>query len=116
MAINCLPEEPFDWSMTSEITYYWFRKDGSALPMHLIENVYSETLRLKVIRKLRFLLIFFFFFIFTLFHILFHIFILSVIFKIISADEMTKAFTASVMIFIEQFQARWPWSIGILES
>ena len=22
----------------------------------------------------------------------------------------------SVMIFIEQFRARWPWSIGVLES
>ena len=29
-------------------------------------------------------------------------------------DEMT--FTAGVMIFIEQFRARWPWSIGVLES
>ena len=29
--------------------------------------------------------------------------------------EMIKAFTAGVMIFIEQFWARWPWSIGILE-
>ena len=27
--------------------------------------------------------------------------------------EMTEAFTAGVMIFIE---ARWPWSIGVLES
>ena len=26
--------------------------------------------------------------------------------------EMTKAFTAGVTIFIEQFWARWPWSIG----
>ena len=30
--------------------------------------------------------------------------------------EMTEAFTAGVMIFIEQFRARWPWSIGVLES
>ena len=29
---------------------------------------------------------------------------------------MTEAFTAGVMIFIEQFRARWPWSIGVLES
>ena len=29
---------------------------------------------------------------------------------------MTKAFAAGVMIFIEQFRARWPWSIGVLES
>ena len=29
--------------------------------------------------------------------------------------EMTEAFTAGVMIFIEQFQARWPWSGGILD-
>ena len=29
---------------------------------------------------------------------------------------MTEAFTAGVMIFIEQLQARWPWSIGLLES
>ena len=27
---------------------------------------------------------------------------------------MTKAFMAGVMIFIEQFRARWPWYIGIL--
>ena len=27
--------------------------------------------------------------------------------------EMTEAFTAGVMIFIEQFRARWPWSIGV---
>ena len=26
--------------------------------------------------------------------------------------EMTEVFTASVMIFIEQFRARWPWSIN----
>ena len=26
-----------------------------------------------------------------------------------------KAFTAGVMIFIEQFWAIWPWSIGVLE-
>ena len=25
--------------------------------------------------------------------------------------KMTEAFTAGVMIFIEQFRARWPWSI-----
>ena len=31
-------------------------------------------------------------------------------------DEMTEAFTAGVMIFIEQFRARWLWSIGVLES
>ena len=30
--------------------------------------------------------------------------------------EMTEAFAADVMIFIEQFWARWPWSIGVLES
>ena len=30
--------------------------------------------------------------------------------------QMTEAFTASVMIFIEQFRARWPWSISVLES
>ena len=30
--------------------------------------------------------------------------------------EMTEAFTAGVMIFIEQFRARWPWTIGLLES
>ena len=29
---------------------------------------------------------------------------------------MTKDFTAGVMIFIEQFRARWTWSIGMLES
>ena len=29
---------------------------------------------------------------------------------------MTEAFTAGVMIFIEQFRARWPWSIGVSES
>ena len=28
----------------------------------------------------------------------------------------TKALSAGVMIFIEQFRARWPWSIGMLES
>ena len=27
--------------------------------------------------------------------------------------EMTEAFTAGVMIFIEQFRTRWPWSIGV---
>ena len=31
-------------------------------------------------------------------------------------EGMTKAFTTSVMIFIEQFQARWPWYMGMLES
>ena len=31
-------------------------------------------------------------------------------------NEMTEAFTAGVMIFIEQFRARWPWSIRVLES
>ena len=30
--------------------------------------------------------------------------------------KMTEAFTAGVMIFIEQFWARWPWYIGMLES
>ena len=30
--------------------------------------------------------------------------------------EMTEAFTAGVVIFIKQFRARWPWSIGLLES
>ena len=29
---------------------------------------------------------------------------------------MTESFTAGVMIFIEQFRARWSWSIGVLES
>ena len=29
---------------------------------------------------------------------------------------MTEAFTARIMIFIEQFRARWSWSIGVLES
>ena len=29
---------------------------------------------------------------------------------------MPEAFTANVMIFIEQFWAIWPWSIGVLES
>ena len=29
---------------------------------------------------------------------------------------MTEAFTADIMVFIEQFRARWPWSIGVLES
>ena len=37
--------------------------------------------------------------------------------SLVSASiEMTKAFTAGVKIFIELFQARWPWSIAILES
>ena len=31
-------------------------------------------------------------------------------------EEMTEAFTAGVMIFIEQFRARWQWSIDVLES
>ena len=31
-------------------------------------------------------------------------------------NEMIEAFMAGVMIFIEQFQARWSWSIGMLES
>ena len=26
---------------------------------------------------------------------------------------MTEAFTAGVMVFIEQFRARWPWSVGV---
>ena len=30
--------------------------------------------------------------------------------------EMNEAFMAGVMIFIEQFRARSPWSIGVLES
>ena len=30
--------------------------------------------------------------------------------------EMTEAFMAGVMIFIEQFWAIWPWSIGVIES
>ena len=29
---------------------------------------------------------------------------------------MTEAFMAGVMMYIEQFRARWPWSIGVLES
>ena len=29
---------------------------------------------------------------------------------------MTEAFTAGIMIFIQQFRARWPWSIDVLES
>ena len=29
---------------------------------------------------------------------------------------MTQAFSAGVMIFIGQFRARWPWSIGVLAS
>ena len=29
--------------------------------------------------------------------------------------EMTKAFMAGVMILINQFRARWSWSVGILE-
>ena len=28
--------------------------------------------------------------------------------------EMTEVFTAGVMIFIEQFRARWPWSIDVV--
>ena len=34
----------------------------------------------------------------------------------VSGNEMTEAFTAGIMIFIEQFRAGWPWSIGVLES
>ena len=41
-----------------------------------------------------------------------HLFIPSKM-AILVPDEMTEAFTAGVMIFIEQFQARWPWSIGV---
>ena len=37
-------------------------------------------------------------------------------FYVESEYHMTEAFTAGVMIFIEQFRARWPWSIGVLES
>ena len=36
--------------------------------------------------------------------------------KTIHKIEMTEAFTAGIMIFIEQFRTRWPWSIGVLES
>ena len=35
--------------------------------------------------------------------------------SLIQYYQMTEAFTAGVMIFIEQFRARWPWYIGVLE-